>query len=71
MMNRRVLFMAALVLALLCYPPQWYPLPIRMKLTEWFGAADFRALPASVEADAVVAEKFCPPAEKRPDGRCG
>ena len=60
-MTRRRLFGAALLLALLSYPPHWYPMPIRLKLTEWFGAADFRALPYSVEATTTEAEVFCPP----------
>ncbi len=60
-MTRRRLLIAALLLALLSYPPQWYPTPVRLKLTEWFGAAGFRALPSSVEAIATDAEEFCPP----------
>ena len=55
------MFVAALLLALLSYPPQWYPIPIRLKLTEWIGAADFRALPSSVEAITTEADEFCPP----------
>jgi len=60
-MTRRRLFVAALLLALLSFPPQWYPMPVRLKLTAWFGAAGFRALPASVEAMTVEPEVFCPP----------
>jgi hypothetical protein len=63
--TRRRLLIAALALALLSYPPQWYPTPVRLKLTEWFGAAGFRALPSSVEAITTDAEEFCPP---DPDG---
>ena len=47
-MSRRWVFALALLLAIVSVPPQWYPLPIRLKLTEWFGAAGFRALPESV-----------------------
>ena len=60
-MIRRRLFVAALLLALLSFPPQWYPMPIRLKLTAWFGAADFRALPSSIEAVTVDSQEFCPP----------
>ncbi|MEE8496392.1 MAG: multicopper oxidase domain-containing protein [Xanthomonadales bacterium] len=60
-MSRRRLFLAALLLALLSYPPQWYPLPVRLKLTDWFGAAGFRALPASIETASTEPEVFCPP----------
>jgi hypothetical protein len=63
-MNRRWLVVSALLLALISCPPQWYPLPIRLKLTEWFGAADFRALPGSVTTD-VSPQVLCPP---DPDG---
>ena len=60
-MNRRRVFIVALLLALLAYPPQWYPMPMRLKLTEWFGAQGFRALPASVESAAGKPALFCPP----------
>ncbi len=53
--------MVALLLALLACPVQWYPMPVRLKLTEWFGAAGFRALPASVDLAVAEAEPFCPP----------
>ena len=60
-MNRQRVFIVALLLALLAYPPQWYPMPVRMKLTQWFGAQDFRALPGSVEMAPPDAATFCPP----------
>ncbi len=60
-MSRRALFLVALLLALLAFPPQWYPSPVRMKLTEWFGAAGFRALPESLSPPDVTPEPFCPP----------
>ena len=59
-MNRSRFFIAALLLALLAYPPQWYPMPLRMKMTEWFGASGFRALPDSLELADVNPEPFCP-----------
>jgi FtsP/CotA-like multicopper oxidase with cupredoxin domain len=59
--NRRWLFIAALLAALLALPGQWYPMPLRLKATEWFGAADFRALPPSAESVREQAEVFCPP----------
>ena len=54
------LVLAALV-ALLSWPPDWYPAAARLKLTEWFGAASFQPLPASRPANPVEAEPFCPP----------
>ena len=51
----------ALLVVLLAFPPQWYPDPVRVKFTEWFGAASFRPLPASVEASSFEPEDYCPP----------
>jgi hypothetical protein len=51
----------ALLVALLSCPPQWYPLPVRLKFTEWFGAATYRALPSSLESATIKPEPFCPP----------
>ncbi len=60
-MKRRWLFVFALILAALSYPPQWYPTPVRIKLTEWFGASDYRPLPESTAARTLEPEIFCPP----------
>ena len=59
-MNRSRFFLAALLLALLACPPQWYPMPVRLQLTSWFGADAFRALPESVQKAGVKQELFCP-----------
>ena len=61
MKKRHWLLVFAIVLALVSYPPQWYPLPVRLKLTEWFGAESFRALPESVAPADLQPETFCPP----------
>jgi hypothetical protein len=50
-----------LLLALLSCPPQWYPDPVRLKLTQWFGASDFRPLPSSIETSEFEEAEFCPP----------
>ena len=60
-MSRRLVFVLALLLAIISCPPQWYPMPLRLKLTEWFGAAEFRSLPESLPAPLAEAEQFCPP----------
>jgi len=60
-MSRRLVWVLALLVALLAFPPQWYPLSLRLKLTGWFGAAEFRGLPRSVEAVAEDPELYCPP----------
>jgi hypothetical protein len=59
--NRRWIFGLAFALAIVSYPPQWYPMPVRLKLTEWFGASEFRALPESVSTTGDESEAFCPP----------
>ena len=61
MFQKRWLWIAAVVLALISYPPQWYPLSLRITLTQWFGAASFRPLPESVDATKRESEVFCPP----------
>ena len=61
MNRRRWMFAAAVALAIVSYPPQWYPLPLRLKLTEWFGASGFRALPTSVDSPVTGSEPMCPP----------
>lgn len=54
-------WLAVFCLALLAWPPQWYPQALRVGLTSLFGAASYRALPASEVQGDLVAEEFCPP----------
>jgi hypothetical protein len=60
-MSRRWVFVLALLLAIVSLPQQWYPMPVRLKMTEWFGAAGFRALPESLPSPQNEPETFCPP----------
>ncbi|MDH4109516.1 MAG: multicopper oxidase domain-containing protein [Gammaproteobacteria bacterium] len=60
-LRRHGLWIGALLVALLAYPPQWYPYGLRLKLTAWFGAGSYRPLPASVDPGALEPEPFCPP----------
>jgi FtsP/CotA-like multicopper oxidase with cupredoxin domain len=50
-----------LVVALLAWPPQWYPDALRVRMTEWFGAAGYRPLPESLAPQALDPEPYCPP----------
>ena len=59
-MSRKGVFLAALCLAIFAFPPQWYPMPLRIQLTKWFGASDFRALPDSAEVADISPEVYCP-----------
>jgi len=54
------LWVLALLVALLTFPPQWYPYPVRLKLTAWFGAADYRPMPESLAVAVLEPEIFCP-----------
>jgi len=60
-LKKHGIWMLTLLVALLAFPPQWYPDPVRVKFTEWFGAANFRPLPASTEARVLQPEIVCPP----------
>ena len=50
-----------LVVALLAYPPQWYPDAMQVQMTAWFGAAGFRPLPASSQPQTLNPEPYCTP----------
>ena len=54
-------WMIALLVALIAYPPQWYPQALRLQLTEWFGAASYRPLPQSAASPDLEPQVFCPP----------
>ncbi len=56
----RLLLLSGLLI-LFALPPQWYPQAARVQLSQWFGAAAFRPLPASVDYASAEAEVFCPP----------
>jgi len=60
-LKKRWVFLVAVLIALLSCPPQWYPMPLRLKLSEWFGAAGYRALPSSLVVAANEPQVFCPP----------
>ena len=59
-MYTRWLLMASILVALLCFPPQWYPAALRMQLGQWFGADDYRALPEGKTVTDITAETPCP-----------
>lgn len=67
-------WLLVLLVALAAWPPQWYPEPLRLTLTRWFGAAAYRPLPPAHEADMAASmqmpadptaaeaqrQRFCP-----------
>jgi hypothetical protein len=60
MAGRYRLWLVLLLFALLAFPPQWYPLPLRLQLSQWFGASDYRGLPAGRSPGEQQPEEFCP-----------
>jgi hypothetical protein len=59
-LKRRGLFLLVLLLALLAYPPQWYPTPMRILFSSWFGADRYQSLPPSVQTEPENTPDFCP-----------
>jgi hypothetical protein len=55
-----VLALAFLLGALLSYPPQWYPVSLRIQISEWLGASGYRPLPESETPEAEAPEIYCP-----------
>jgi hypothetical protein len=51
----------ALLVALIAYPPGWYPGFLKMQLSVLFGANEYRALPQSVPSTEIDPKVFCPP----------
>ena len=61
LLQQHGLWAGALLVALLAFPPQWYPYGLRLTLTQWFGAGDYRPLPGSIDPVTLAPEAFCPP----------
>jgi hypothetical protein len=59
-MRTRWLLLAAVLVALVCFPPQWYPETLRIQLAQWFGAGSYRPLPASQASLQEEPEVRCP-----------
>lgn len=60
-MRRHGPWLLVLLVAVLAFPPQWYPHEMRLTLTRWFGADDYRPLPASKPGATLQSEEKCPP----------
>ncbi len=48
--------MVFLAVAIISYPPEWYPASFRMQLSKWFGAGHYQAAPASKPALLATSE---------------
>ncbi|MGK0337072.1 MAG: hypothetical protein ACJAWF_001692 [Candidatus Azotimanducaceae bacterium] len=60
-MKGSILMVLAFLVALITFPPAWYPEALKVQFSLWFGASEFRALPQSVPGTQVDSEIFCPP----------
>jgi hypothetical protein len=61
LLKKHVPWLLALAVALVAFPPQWYPDVLKIRMTAWFGAADYRPLPASMPPQKLNPEPYCPP----------
>jgi hypothetical protein len=59
-MYSRWLLLVSTLFALLCFPPQWYPVSLRLQLSQWFGADAYRAPPKGRAVTDIEAEQPCP-----------
>ncbi|MEQ8858583.1 MAG: multicopper oxidase domain-containing protein [Pseudomonadales bacterium] len=66
--RRRGVWIGMAALALLAFPPQWYPDGVRLTLTRWFGAADYRPLPASQSMNGDGGMAMAPAADGADEG---
>jgi manganese oxidase len=55
-----LLLFVTLLAMFLVYPSQWYPFDVRLTLTAWFGAENYRALPQSTITPNSQSELVCP-----------
>ena len=61
-MKLKWLFLISLAIALISFPSQWYPTPVRIQLSEWFGAKEFKPLPHSIsESSEQIIDDPCKP----------
>lgn len=59
-MRARWLLMIAALVALIAFPPAWYPRPLRVQLTQWLGASDYQPRPAARTGKTPDGEQPCP-----------
>ena len=59
-MRRRWWLLVSVLVALLCFPPQWYPQSLRLQFAQWFGASSYRPPPESRPAAGETGEEPCP-----------
>ena len=55
-----LLVTVSLLGALASFPPQWYPHALRVQLSQWFGASEFRPLPGPSKPTTETPEAYCP-----------
>ena len=60
MNKRKTILIISIIGMIASFPPQWYPLPLKVQLTSWFGASDYNPLPPSKSPVIKVSEPNCP-----------
>ncbi len=59
-MRTRWWLLISVLVALLCFPPQWYPKSLRLQFAQWFGASSYRPPPESRPPAGEIGEEPCP-----------
>ena len=59
-MRLRWWFLITGLLAVICFPPQWYPDSLRLQLARWLGASSYAPPPASKSPGERGVETACP-----------
>ena len=54
MKKSNTILLLSIIGILFSFPPQWYPLSIKITLTSWFGANDYVALPKSEPQKPII-----------------
>ena len=60
MIKRKTILIISIIGMIVSFPPQWYPLALKVQLTSWFGASDYNPLPQSKSPVIKVSEPNCP-----------
>ena len=47
MIKRKTILIISIIGMIVSFPPQWYPLALKVQMTSWFGASDYNPLPQS------------------------
>ena len=61
MKKNNIILLLSIIGILISFPPQWYPLSLKISLTSLFGANDYVSLPESKPQEfTIINEAVCP-----------